>query len=209
MSRSISATNLTEINAAHLHVVTLVHLAFDEPVFLHSGIGTIPYDSNDYIGVGQLGTISEARESEVLGPRPITLQLSGVDPNMIAEAQEAGRFKDDITIYEGYRNDDGTLVDDPWIVWKGWFEYAAISVGGEGVVSITAQHDLAILNEKDGGRFTDEDQQQRFSGDLGFEFITDMATVKLNWGGRTVGGGGAGGAGGPDPERGGPAPIQE
>lgn len=197
MSRNISATNLTEINKSHLHVVTLVHLAFDEPVFTHSGIGNITYNSNVYIGVGQLGAISEARESEILGPSPITLQLSGIDPNMILEAQEAGRYKDVITIYEGYRQDDGTLVDDPWIVWKGWFEYAAIIIGEQGVVTITAQHDLAVLNEKDGGRFTDEDQQQRFAGDVGFEFTTDINTLKLNWGGKTISGAGASGSAGP------------
>ena len=192
MSRTISATNLTEINAAHLHIVTLVHLAFDTPVFTHSGIGNITFNSDVYVGVGQLGAIGESRESEVLGPKQITLQLSGIDPNMIAEAQEAGRFKDAITVYEGYRNDDGTLVDDPWIVWKGWFDYSSITIGDQGIVIITAQHDLAVLNEKDGGRFTDEDHLSRFLLDVFFEFITNMATVKLQWGGKTISGGGAG-----------------
>ena len=209
MSRLITATNLTEINAAHLHVVTLLHLAFDEPVFINSGVGNITFNSNVYIGVGQLGAIGESRESELLGPKPITLQLSGIDPNMIVEAQEAGRYKDVIIVYEGYRNDDGTLVDDPWIVWKGWFEYANIILDKQGTVTIIAQHDLSILNDKDGGRYTDEDQQQRFSGDVFFEFVTDMPTVKLQWGGRTIGGSGSGGPGGPSPERGGPRPERE
>lgn len=185
MTRGLSTINATEIAKASVQVVLLVKLDFDTPVYTHTGVGNIVYDGNTYTGVGDFGGISEACESELLGPVPITLQLSGVDTSLISEALQAGRYKDAVTIYEGYRQDDGTLVDDPWTVWSGWFEYANIEMGDENVINVVCQHDLSVLNEKDGSRFTDEDQESRYTGDEFFEHVTDQATVKLNWGGTT------------------------
>jgi len=231
MSRDLSATNLAEINAAHLHLVTLVHLDFDTPIYTHSGVGPItvgggapasagneyaaskgavePAESGAsgneyaaskgavepaaavttgdvYLGVGDFGSISQAKESEALGPSSITLGLSGIDSTLITEAQDAGRYRDAVTIYEGYRQDDGTLVDDPWIVWSGWFEYAAIKVGADSAVTMTCHHDLSVLTEKDGARFSDEDQHQRYASDNFFQFVTDQNGLRLVWGGTPV-----------------------
>ena len=186
MSRDISAANLAEINAAHLHLVVMVKLEFDTPLYVHSGIGTIVFDSNDYLGVGQFGNISNMTETEVLRPTSLTLTLSGVDSSLITEALDSGDYGDIVTIYNGYRQDDGTLVDDPLLIWKGFFEFASISQGEQSIVSITVQHDLAVLDEINGSRITDEDQQVRFTGDVGFGFVADMAGLKLFWGGGAV-----------------------
>lgn len=187
MSRDISATNLAEINASHLQPVTMVKMEFGTPVYAHSGIGTLTYDGNDYLGVGAFGSINSTKESESLTPSPLTLSLSGVDSSLIAGALDSGSYGDGITIYEGYRQDDGTLVDDPWIVWKGTLEFSNISLGAEGAISITVKHDLAVLIENDGGRFTDEDQQLRFTGDVAFEFVTDMPGLQLEWAAQRAG----------------------
>jgi hypothetical protein len=182
VSRNISATNLAEINASHLHPVTLVKIEFDEPVYAHSGIGTITFDGNDYIGVGKLGQIDGSKESEALRPTSLRITLSGIDDTRIAEALRSGNYGDKVTIYEGYRQDDGTLVDDPIIVWKGKHEHSGVIAGDESSVSLTVQHDLAILDEKDGSRFSDEDQQRRYPSDNAFQFVHSMATIKLLWG---------------------------
>ena len=225
MSRDISATNLAEINASHLHPVLMVHLAFDTPVYVHSNIGTIEWSpvatatSNSlslskgavepglvangneikaakgavesaagiaWLGVGGLGGVTNPTETEALRPTSLTLTLSGVDSTYITEALTAGNYGDTVTIYEGYRNDDGTLKDDPWIVWKGFYEFGSIVQDESSTVQITLQHDLAVLEEINGGRYTDEDQQKRFSGDDAFKYISNMATIQLEWGNKTI-----------------------
>lgn len=195
MSRGISSTNLAEINTAHLHEVVLVKLAFDTPVYVHSGIGTISYAGNDYTGVGDFGGVTNAKESESLGPQPLTLTLSGVDSTYISEGLDSGNYGDVVTMYVGYRQDDGALVDDPQLVWQGSYEHASISLGDENGVSITCQHDLAVLGRKHGGRYTDEDQQSRFAGDTGFKSVANVIQQKLNW----AGGYGAAGVAPPGP----------
>jgi hypothetical protein len=193
MSRGLSATNQAEVDAAHLHEVVLVKFDFDTPVYVHSGIGTITYNSNDYLGVGHFGGIGIARESENLGPASLELTLSGVTTGYVTEALDAGNLYDKVTVYVGYRQDDGTLVDDPWVCWSGWYETDAISLDVESSVKITCQHDLAFLSEKAGDRYSDEDQQSKYSGDVGLEFTSAMSTTDLLWGGGPViAGGGTG-----------------
>ena len=187
-------TNLAEINSTHVHLVTMAKLEFDTPVYVHSSTGTITYDSNDYLGVGSFGGASAARESENLGPVSVNLSLTGIDSDLIAEAKDSGKLYDRITIYQGYVQDDGTLVDDPWIVFSGWFDYASIQLSEESTISITCQHDLSSLSEKLGSRYSDEDQQNAYSTDVGLEFTTDMSDIKLQWGGGPVGANSNGGS---------------
>ncbi len=183
MSRDIGSTNEAEVVLPSLREVVLAKLEFDTPLYVHSSVGTITFDGNDYLGVGDFGSITDARESEVLGPNPLTLQLSGINSEVIDEALNAGAYGDKVTIYIGYRQDDGTLIDDPWLAWAGAFEYATIKQGATSAASITLKHDLAVLSEANNRRFTDEDQQQEYSGDTGFEFVADMVSLRLNWAG--------------------------
>lgn len=202
MTRGISATNVAEIDASHFHEVILAKLEFDTPVYVHSGFGDIVFGGDTYLGVGDFGGITEGGESTALTPTSITLPLSGVDSAYITEALDAGNYGDIITIYVGYRQDDGTLVDDPWLYWRGQYEYASLSQGSDNVVAVHAQHELMVLNEADGSRFTEEDQVLKFAGDKGFNYLPYMISLKLAWAGGRVGSitpggeGGGGGAGG-------------
>lgn len=187
MSRGLSAENLAQIAAQHHDVVLMAHLAFDTPIFVHTGIGTITFDGNDYLGVGGFGGAEAVEESELLAPSPIRLVLSGVDSTYITEAMTAGNHGDAIKLYVGYVNKDMSLVADPWALAGGFFDYATVEVGeAENRIVVTMQHELAILNEADGGRFTDEDQQRRFAGDTGFSFVSDAIETNLIWGGVQV-----------------------
>ena len=193
MSRNLSTINTAQVDSSHVHLVTMVKMEFDTPLYTHSDVGTINWGGNDYLGVGGYGGISSTKETEILGPSSITLTLSGVDSDYIAEALDSGNLFDKITIYQAYRQDDGTIYDDPWTVWKGWFDSSAIAMDAESSVSITCQHDLSMLNEKVGSRYSDEDQQNRYSGDVGLEFTSDAQGLKLLWAGGPVPTGGRGG----------------
>ncbi len=187
MSRGLSATNQTEVAKNHVQVVLMVNLAFDTPAYFHTGIGNITYGGNTYLGVGDFGGVDGVEESESISPSPIRLSLSGIDSTLISECLNSGRYGDRITIYEGYRQDDGTLVDDPWILASGTYEFGVVDLSGDDSgITITMQHDLAMLDEIEGSRFTDEDQQQRFAGDLGLSFVADSVEKVVPWGGGVV-----------------------
>ena len=194
--REIASANVTQATADSLHEVVLVAMAFDEPVYAHDGIGIITYDSNDYLGVGHLGAVSEARESELLTPAPLTLSLSGVDANSIRESLNSGNYGDAVTLYVGFKGSDGLLVDDPVVVWKGTYEHATIRQGDDNRIEVTLQHDLASLADSNDARFSDEYHRTLYSADDGFEFIAEQEGLRLQWGGRTINATPQGGGGG-------------
>jgi len=193
-SRVIAAPNIVQIDSNETYIVIMVKLEFDTPAYLHSGIGTISFEGNDYIGVGQLGSIDGVDESADLAPAPFRLSISGIDSSFLAEGLDSGNYGDVITVYRGYRQDDGTLVADPWIATRGKLEYTQVVRGEQNAVQLTVQHDLALLDEISGDRWTHEDQTSKFVGDEGLEYVHEMAGVKLLWGGaERVGSGGGGG----------------
>lgn len=194
MSRGLSATNEAQVDLNHVHEVTLIRFDFDTPVYVHSGLGTITYDTNDYVGVGQLGSVSNITERLSLSPAAVNLQLSKVDATLVSEALDSGNFGDNVFCYVGFRQDDGTLVADPELVWSGTFDHASAKGGAQSIIEFVCQHDLAALQKSDGARFSDADQKARYPADTGFQFAARMAGLKLEWGGGSVatprGGGG-------------------
>ena len=182
-SRDIELANIAQIETGHVYMVILVKFEFDTPAYLHSGIGNITFDGNVYTGVGQLGSIGGVDESEDLAPAPFRVSISGIDSQYLSEGLDSGNFGDVITVYRGYRKDDGTLEADPWIATRGKMEYAQVVRGDQNVVQITVQHDLALLDEIAGDRWTHEDQNAKFFGDHGLEYVHESADLKLLWGG--------------------------
>ncbi len=182
--RALASGNVSHINSRNTHPVLMANFQFtgSPPVYVHSGLGNIIYDGNTYLGVGSLGGVDGLEETEALVPAPVRVSLSGLDPAFFAEALNAANYGDKATLYIGYRNDDGTLVDEPWIFYRGRIEHSRVIKGVENVVVMTIQHELAVLNKKTGTKFTDEEQQRRYPGDTAFQFVQDMATIQLKWG---------------------------
>lgn len=181
--RSVGAANQSAIEGRHIEPVILVKVEADEPAYVHSGVGVITYNGDEYIGVGQLGQVTSPKEDELVNPLSITLTLNGINPVFVAYSLTATGYGDAVTIYEGYRQDDGTLVADPYVVYSGWVDQVAVEAGPECKVSLTLQHDIAMLDEIRGDRCTDEDQQAKYPGDTFFSKIADIPTLRLLWGG--------------------------
>ena len=182
MSRHLTTAAATQASAQYYTLILMGKFEFDEPVYAHTGIGELTYDGNTYLGVGDFGEIGEVREAEAIGPLSLSIGLALPNASYLAEAMDAGNYGDLVTIYAAYRADDGTLVADPWVAWAGWYEFSTIIAGSQNAISVTAQHDLSILDEIDGSRFTDEDQRARYPADLSFRFIHEMADLRLVWG---------------------------
>jgi len=182
--RTLSGTNLAHIDSGHTHPCLLGKFEFGTPVYAHTGLGTITYDTNDYLGVGTLAGLTGLEETENIVPAPVRVQLDGLNSVVLAESLDAASYGDRVTFFIGYRNDDGTLIDNPWTFYKGRVDSSSFSRGKENSVSLTIQHDLAVLAKKIGTKYTDEEQQRRYVGDNAFKAVEQMQTVSkdLVWG---------------------------
>lgn len=80
--------------------------------------------------------------------------------------------------------DDNHIIADPYLVRAGRMDYVSVAADGD-TTRITAQYEdrLVDLERARERRYTDEDQQYEYPGDLGFEFVSALQDKQLIWGG--------------------------
>lgn len=185
MSRGFPSAVLDALSAQHVALVTFAKLEFPSgTLYLHNSIGTYTWGGNDWLGVGDLGEISEIEEGAEISPYKITLTLSGLDATISGAALTEDYYLQPVTVYLGVLDSSDDLIADPTVVWEGSMDQMVVSVGQTSgdQISLTAESELARFNKASNLKYTDAQQQKDFAGDLGFSLLADIEGAKLRWG---------------------------
>jgi hypothetical protein len=202
MSRSLNAALVTEMNAAGLAPATFAFLDFQGgAVRVWDGVGSKTWGGDTYTGLGYLGTISPVEESADVRANGIILQVSGVPSALIATVLGDNYNRRDVTVWVGALNATGALVADPDVAFSGRMNNIDFDKGAEtAVLRISAESRLVDLLRPRERRYTHEQQQIDFAGDLGLEYMPRAQSTAFVWGAQRAptfaGTGGGGGAGG-------------
>ena len=182
--RSLSASMVTEVTTAQLAPVLLASLSFSTPVYLWSGYGNLVYNSTTYLGIGTLGTISPLEETTDLAARGLTLRLSGVPTaNVSLALTENYQGRECSIMFGALSPTAGTLIASPVTVFAGRMDVMQISDDGNTAeITMTAESKLMDFKRPREIRYTDEEQQQLFPGDVGLEFVNDIQEKAIYWG---------------------------
>ena len=120
MSRGFPANVATALAQQHVAIVTFAKLEFPSgTVYVHNSIGTYTWGSQDWLGVGDLGSISQVQEGLDVSPYSITLTLSGLDATISGAALTEDYYLHPVTVYLGVLDADDTLIADPTQIWAG------------------------------------------------------------------------------------------
>ena len=185
MSRGFPAAVLTALSSQHVSLVTFAKLEFPSgTLYVHNSLGTYTWGGNDWLGTGDLGEISQLQEGAEVSPYKITLSLSGLDSTISGAALTEDYYLQPVNVYLGALASDDTLIADPTIVWEGAMDQMELSVGAEGgdAIVLTAESELARFDRASNLKYTDAQLQTDFSGDLAFEFMSDIEGSKIRWG---------------------------
>lgn len=148
-----------------------------------TGIGTSNWASLTWTGVGTLAGFSAVEETTEFSPKSVSVSLSGVSSANIALVLAAAKQGRQATIYFGLLNAAGTLVADPYRLFTGWLDVPTINDAGEtATISITYEAKSIVLERAQGRRYTHEDQQIDYAGDLGFEYVAGLQDQIITWG---------------------------
>lgn len=182
--RSLSADMVTEVTTAQLAPVLLASLSFSTPVYLWSGYGNLVYNSTTYLGLGTLGTISPLEETTDLAARGLTLRLSGVPTaNVSLALTENYQGRECSIMFGALSPTAGTLIASPVTVFAGRMDVMQITDDGNTAeITMTAESKLMDFKRPREIRYTDEEQQQLFPGDVGLEFVNDIQEKAIYWG---------------------------
>lgn len=199
MSRGLDAQIVTALNGNTVRQIAMVELDLSPtPLYLHTGAGNIDFGGNTYLGVGSVGSISAIKEDGQISPKGVKMVLSGIDTAFVADVLGQHYKGRACNIYAALKNDDGDVIDAPFLIFPGRIDTMNLQVGEQASVQVSAESRLEDWNKSAVSRYTNEDQQALFAGDKGLEFVPQMVEKEFNWGvphngGSSISGGGGGG----------------
>lgn len=180
MTRSLAAGFASALQSSAIQPIVLVELKFDSaPVRLWSGIGTITYGGNSYLGAGVLLGLSSIEDTTEIGAKGIQVSLSGISAEFI-----------NIALAEKYQNREANIyfalsgqVADAVKVFSGLIDQMIINDTGESLtISVSIESRLIDLERPRIWRYTSEDQKRVYPTDKGFDFVNDLQTKQIIWG---------------------------
>lgn len=183
MSRDIDSTLKTAVEQDTAAPIILAKLEYDSgDINVHSGIGSLVYNGDTYLGIGQFGSISGTAETSDGSVNFIDLRISGVESALISTQLSEYYQGRQATIRLGAFNLTTNALITPTIIFRGIMDNSTISLGSTGTITLRVNNRLANWDRTNVRRYTDADQRKEFNGDLGFEFVQQIREQNLIWG---------------------------
>jgi hypothetical protein len=185
MSRlTIPSGFATAIADGHVNIFPLMELQFASGTDYICGLDhDVVYGGNTYLAAGRCIGIEPIKETG-LQTEGLRIMLDGATSANVAlvlgEKVQGRKAIIRMAVIDG----TGTLrVDEN--VWTGLMDVMAIEDSPDACRAIiTAEHMLAIWDRPKIKRYSDAEQQLLFPGDLGLQYIEEMAEANIVWPGK-------------------------
>jgi hypothetical protein len=166
-----------------------VQMIFDSgEVLANSTPIDITIAGKKYLGVGMLGKIGAIEETTETQANGCTVELSGIPPELISLALQEKYQGRTINITVAYMDRDWRVpAGATKVLFSGRMDQMRIELGAMASITVNATNRFADWDSARNQRYTDEEQQRRYPGDLGLQFVSRTVEQELSWGG----GGGA------------------
>ncbi len=151
-------------------------------VRLTSAPFNVSWGGNTYLGVGDLGEISRVEEGIETKSYGITLAMSGIRPEYLAEVTTAPVQGRSCQLWFGMLDEGHQLIGDPLEIFGGRMDVASVEMGQTCTITVSAESRLVDWERPRVRRYTHEDQQAAFPGDRGLEYVAGMIEMELLWG---------------------------
>jgi len=188
MARSITTAFNNAIKSQVVRPFLACELAFSTgTLYFWNGYGDISMtaggSSNTFTGLGDLINISAISESDQVEAIGASLSLTGIKSSLISAALSSNYTNRNASIYLGLFDTNKSVIADVYTLFKGKMDIMKIDEGAEtAAITLNVENRLISFDRPKIRRFTHEDQQERFSGDLGLEFVPDLQDKEIIWG---------------------------
>lgn len=184
MSRTLSTAMQAVATAEIVRPIYLVDLEFASgSIYLWSGLGDLSFNSNTYIGAGDLLDIGAVQESTELTATGAQITLGGIKQSLLTLARDEPYQGRPLTIRLGAFDENGDLIASPVIVFSGFMDVMTINDSGEtSTITVSAENKLIVFQKTAVRRYTAEDQKIEHPNDKGFEFVAKIQEKEVVWG---------------------------
>ena len=191
MARSITTAFKNAIKSSVVRPLLAVELEFSTGTLrFWNGYGDLTMtaggSSNTFTGLGDLLGVSPISESDQIEAIGASLSLTGIKSSFISTALSGNYTNRNASIFLGVFDTSKSVIADVYTLFKGKMDIMKIDEGSESAtITLNLENRLIALDRPLNRRFTHEDQQERFSGDLGLEFVPDLQDKEIIWGKKT------------------------
>lgn len=184
MSRTLTTAFVNAAKSAVVYPAILVEADFDSgSVNCWSGLGTLHVGGRDYIGTGEVLRIDPGEETSALEARGASFELTCAKDSDVSIALSEPYSDRPARIILALFDENATLISDPVRIFSGKMDVMSINDDTtRPIITLTAENDGIILTRVKERRFTHEDQQIDYAGDLFFEFVPSMQDREIQWG---------------------------
>ena len=205
MSRNLSAGVSDALEDDVIYPFTAVELQFDggNVVRLWTGVGTLVFEGQSWVGAGELLKISSVEESSEMAAKGATVNLSGVPSDILSLAlsepyqgrvgkiylglfsigaleKESGDY---ILLQDGSRIELETQQTSLTEIFSGFMDTMQIDESPENsIISLTIENKLLTLERPRTARYTHEYQKTVDSTDKGLEYVESIQLRDFVWG---------------------------
>ena len=191
MARGITTAFKNAIKSSVVRPFMAVELEFSTGTLrFWNGYGDITMtaggSSNTFTGLGDLIGVSPISETDQVEAVGASLTLTGIKSSFISTALSGNYTNRNASVFLGVFDTSKAVISDVYTMFKGKMDIMKIDEGAESAtITLNLENRLIALDRAKNRRYTHEDQQERFSGDLGFEFVPDLQDKQIIWGKKT------------------------
>ena len=196
MSKSINSTVESIISTRNFPGVLLCKLYFTPVLRYSNSYQSIYWDESgsgevEYVGLGNLASISTLGETSELAAQTIELKLSGIPASIITDVFSTEYIGKPVYLWYGVLDPDTYAVeqgqDGPVLIFAGRMDFADIEFGKTCEITIHATNRLADWERARGGRFNESYQRHYIDPtDDAFNYVQAMQNKPITWGAFTA-----------------------
>lgn len=184
MSRTLSTEMQAVATAELVRPIYLIDMEFSSgSIYLWSGLGDLTYNSNTYLGAGDLLSIGSIQETAELTANGATVTLGGIKQSLLSLARDEPYQGRPLIIRLGAFDENGDLIASPVILFSGFMDVMTIADSGDtSTITVTVENKLIAFQRTAVRRYTAEDQKIEHPTDKGFEFVAKIQEKEIIWG---------------------------
>lgn len=180
--RTIPSAIVSALTSASFRPLILVEMLFDTPLRFASTYDQITYDGDTYIGGANLGSIGGLQENSNLDPQQMEISLSGLNATTLSTIGSGDYLNKDVTVRVLMLDQDGNILGGTDMLWfEGKTDEVRFSYSDQNRITVTARDKLADWARPRVERNINADHQADYPGDLGFEFVAQVADADIIW----------------------------
>jgi hypothetical protein len=157
----------------------------DGTVYLWSGVGTLDYDSKEWLGLGALAGVEGVKQASTLSLNQITFKMAIIEPNMqlLQDFISVNLKGKNAKVWFACFDDEQRVIASPIQILRAKLDYQTFSLSEDGsaLISLVGQQGFYKLERALDVSWTPEEQKRTYPDDTGFDMISGLQDKELRW----------------------------